>query len=939
MMKNLYFKLVFFICTLVSSITFGQSIKGTIKDLNNQPIPGVNVILENTSKGSQTDFDGNYEISNVDNGTYTLIASFIGYSTFSKQVEINGNDIILNIDLMEEATTLDDIIITGVTNPRSKIESSVSVTTLRPAVVTQSAPRSTAEIFRTIPGIRSESSGGEGNANIAVRGVPISSGGSKYVQLQEDGLPVLLYGDIAFATSDMFIRFDSNVKNIEAIRGGSASTLASNSPGGIINIISKTGKAEQGSVTTSFGLNYDSFKTDIGYGGRISDNLYFHAGGFYRTGQGVRDADYNANNGGQFKFNLTKEFENGYIRLHTKLLNDRAAAYMPAAVQVSGTNANPEWTDAPNFDATSGTLLSPYFTQNRVLDGEGNIRQVDISDGMHVKTQSVGLELEFNLTDDIKVRNNGRFSVNSGRFVSPFPSMITTAEDLQNSINGNSIYNDLNGTSAGILFNDFESLRFVGENTNISDNQLINVIHMFDTELKNMNNFMNDFRLSKKFDISETNSFDITLGYFKATQNISKAWHWNTYLQEVSGNNARLIDGYDATNNKLTDNGLVAYGVPMWGSLSRNYDTKYDLSAPYMNVSIEASENFTIDAGLRYDIGKVRGSFTGGTSENLLDENGNQVLTNDAYEELVEDSGVYTLKDDAIGSDKYNASTPTTTVKDMNNDGTISAAELSVAAANGSQTAVNYDYDYVSYTLGLNYKLDQRQSVFARYSHGATAKADRILFTLAPQDYTNDNINSKDFMDQFELGYKKKFDGGAVYVTGFYSTTAEEGGFEATTNSIIENDYKSLGLEIEGLYTVDNFNLRGALTYTKAEITSGDNNGNTPRRQPDLIYNLIPSYTFGADKQHNLGLSFIGQTKAYSADSNELIMPGFVIVNGFFNVGITNKLSANLSANNILDTLGITEAEEGSITENTVNYLRARSLPGRSISLGIRYSL
>jgi hypothetical protein len=45
--------------------------------------------------------------------------------------------------------------------------------------------------------------------------VPISSGGSKYLQIQEDGLPVLLFGDIAFATADIFTRFDGNVARIE----------------------------------------------------------------------------------------------------------------------------------------------------------------------------------------------------------------------------------------------------------------------------------------------------------------------------------------------------------------------------------------------------------------------------------------------------------------------------------------------------------------------------------------------------------------------------------------------------------------------------------------------------------------------------------------------------------------------------------------------------
>ena len=66
-------------------------------------------------------------------------------------------------------------------------------------------------------------------------------------------------------------------------------------------------------------------------------------------------------------------------------------------------------------------------------------------------------------------------------------------------------------------------------------------------------------------------------------------------------------------------------------------------------------------------------------------------------------------------------------------------------------------------------------------------------------------------------------------------------------------------------------------------------------------------------------------------------MPGFVIINSFINVGITEGLSANLSANNLFDSLGITESEEGSITEGQVNYVRARPVPGRSISLGLNY--
>ncbi len=138
--------------------------------------------------------------------------------------------------------SLDEILVTASTGDTTVFRSSVSVTVVEPDLVEKAAPRSTAEIFRNIPGIRSESSGGEGNANIAVRGLPVAAGGAKFLQLHEDGLPVMEFGDIAFANADIFLRYDYSVERIEAIRGGSASTFASNSPGGVINFISRTGE-------------------------------------------------------------------------------------------------------------------------------------------------------------------------------------------------------------------------------------------------------------------------------------------------------------------------------------------------------------------------------------------------------------------------------------------------------------------------------------------------------------------------------------------------------------------------------------------------------------------------------------------------------------------------------------------------------------------------
>lgn len=876
MNTNIPFSKLFSLLLLfTTSLVIAQSsISGAVTDSSGNPVPGANVILQPSNTGAITDFDGNYVIADVENGDYTLTASFLGYKNAQSTVSISGSDAIVNLVLAEDAEALDAVVITGVTNPRSRISSSVSITSLKPSSIEQSAPRTTAEIFRTIPGIRSESSGGEGNANIAVRGVPVSSGGSKYVQLQEDGLPVLLFGDIAFATADIFTRFDSNISRIEAIRGGSASTLSSNSPGAIINLISKTGRVEGGSLSTNFGLDYGNFRTDFEYGAPITESLYFHMGGFYRTGEGVRDAGYNANNGGQFKFNITKEFKKGYVRLYAKYLNDKAIGYLPNPIQVTGTNDDPNFENIPNFDANNQTLHSSYLTQNVGLGESGERRVSDIRDGMRPISTSVGMEAAFDLGEGWKIKTNNRFSSNKGGFNSPFPASVSTASTF------------LTGDFA--VDNGYASLAYANGDGAVNGNTIITPVVLFDTQLNNFNNFMSDTRLTKTFD-----NINVTLGYFKANQNINMSWLWNSYLLEASGDNARLINGLDMNGDPLSTNGLVGYGAAFFGNCcQRNYNTNYNTSAPFLAIGAEVMENLNIDASIRYDIGRVDGTFSG----------------------------------------------PATSATDVNNDGTISLPEQTVQSIDlANPTSVDYDYDYVSFSLGANYMLDKSAAVFGRYSRGAAAKSDRILF--AGLNYTDgDQINALDFIDQAEIGYKKGFENGSLYATAFYAKTVEEGGFEATTQTIIENDYSSIGLELEGTYQINDINLRGGLTYTKAEIDSGDNEGNAPRRQPDFMYNLIPSYNFGTTKQNSVGLSFIGQSKAYAQDSNELVLPGFLIVSSFINYEIAKNLNVNLSANNIFDSLGITESEEGSITEGQTNYLRVRPVPGRSISLGLGYN-
>ena len=95
---------------LSAGMLMGQSISGHVKDQSGMPLLGVNIILEGTSKGAVTDFDGNYTISDVENGTYTLVASSLGYAKFTQSLKVDGDDITVDITMKEDAQSLDQVV-------------------------------------------------------------------------------------------------------------------------------------------------------------------------------------------------------------------------------------------------------------------------------------------------------------------------------------------------------------------------------------------------------------------------------------------------------------------------------------------------------------------------------------------------------------------------------------------------------------------------------------------------------------------------------------------------------------------------------------------------------------------------------------------------------------------------------------------------------------
>ncbi len=861
------------------------SISGTVIDKkNNESLIGASVLIKNTTNGTTTNLDGKFEISNIEAGKVIIVTSLVGYNTIETEVQVaSSKTTTITIDLFESLIQLDELVITGVVNPKSALESSVSITSLKPKSLEKLGATNTAEVFKSIPGIHSESTGGEGNANISVRGVPISTGGAKFLQLHEDGLPVLQFGDIIFGNADMFVRADQTLARIEAIRGGSASTFASNSPAGIINFISKTGATQGGTVGISKGIDYDDFRADFNFGAPIGNGWSFNVGGFYRQGEGPRKIGYDGNMGGQIKANITKEFDKGYARLYFKHLDDRAVSYMPMPVLADGTSANPNFQSINGFDLRTASLQSSDFFNMMGIDASGNPRTTNISDGMHPVSDAIGSEFQFDMGDGWKMTNKNRLAITSGAFRTMFPKgLIGSADAVAQDILGASYapgykFSYANGANSGIVLSD-------NELANLNGNGLLMEMASFDVDINSFNNFTNDLYVSKRF-----NDMNVTLGYYNAYQQIATYWNWQGYITDVSAQ-PRLLNITSADGSYYTEGGVTDYG--QWG-LGRKYDMKYKINAPYANFGYTLNENINIDGSLRYDFGKADG---------------------------------YYLTSKVAGVD-------------VNQDGNISPVEAkSNIVDNERPHAVSYDYGYLSYSLGANYKIDNGKAIYGRISRGGRANADRLLYSqfITSEGKTMEGLEA-DMITQVEAGFKYNSPTLAFTVTPFYSNVQEQNA-DITEQKIYLIGFRSLGAEIESSVRLGNFVATAGAVFTDAKITSSlDANevGKTPRRVPTLMYNFNPTYRLG---KADFGLSFIGTTKVYAQNDNEIVLPGYVYVNAYASYDITKGLVLSANVNNLFNTLGFTEAEGYSFQDNATNYMRARPITGRLSKISLTYN-
>ena len=871
------------------------TVTGRVVALSDRPLAGASLVLEGTTYGDATGDDGRYAFD-APPGTYTLRASFLGFRSESVSVTITaGTSTTQNVTLSPDLLQMEEAITTATFNPYEKLESSVAITTLSALDVETESPQSTADLLKAVPGFYVESSGGEGENNLFSRGLP-ADGSYRYVALQEDGTEILEPSALDFANPDNFVRLDATLLRVEAVRGGSASTFASDAPGGLINFVSKTGGPHWSGLVKLSAEPHGLLRGDLNVGGPLTESLRMNVGGFYRHDRGLRDAGFTGNRGGQLKASLTWQFDAGHAHLFGKYLNDRTIFYLPVPYRNAATPSS-----IPGFDLSDGTLTTNDAKEVTVPDPEGEPVTRDLSDGIHPIVRTGGAELLVNLGGGWTLRNTIRLTDINHTFTAivsldnPVPAT-TYADSLLARANAQA---RLGATEYRFQF--ATSGTAVDNPSDLNGNGLVVETGWWYNE-KPMTTALNDLEVSKTL-----GSHSLTASLYVSRFTADDFRHWHDLLTEVDERPDRLdlqlLDDTGGVVGRATDRGFRRYGSNYLNHAGTGW-----ISALHLADRWDLGSGFYMELGGRLQ----RAWFTG----------------------MVE----------TVERTDLDGSPPTLFDNQFQTGG-------------GSFLDYDYTFDEWAASVGLNYRFDDHFAVFTRGSRGFRMPNFDQWTASARDDTPGIQRGTSETIWQVEGGVKYSAPPFALFASGFYSRLSEipfndqvvgPGGQTVVVQNF--GSSRTIGTEIEmslqpsphlqiTMRTTIQNPVFTELKFVDPQDGELDFAGNRVKRIPLVMFSAKPTYSLG-------GLSVFGNWKyvgdRFSNNRNTFTLPEYSIVDvGAAYTWRGATLSAQLR--NAFNTVGLTEGnprvdETLSVQEaEAIDVFMGRPVLPRSLQLSLSY--
>ena len=369
---------VLILCLLFSLPILAQSIEvsGTVTDNENQPLPGVAVVVKGSVKGTTTDFDGNYLLE-VNNGD-VLVFSFLGFE--NQQVTINGQTTV-NI-VMAAGLNLEEVVVVGSRNPnRTATDTSVPVDIINVSELVTAGPQvNLNQILNFVaPSFTSNTQTiSDGTDHID----PASLRG-----LGPDQVLVLINGKRRHNSSlvnvngtfgrgsvgtDLNAIPAASIKRIEVLRDGAAAQYGSDAIAGVINIVLNDNTNEL-TMNVTTGANFAKYANDQtggvdGQTTNISANYGLEIGD--RGGYINFTGDFDVRE----EYSRMKEWEGNIFNLYntverfadndgydlTQLLDDDVNDVInyadQAGINLNGATTKPELRDILEADNTNAEL-------------------------------------------------------------------------------------------------------------------------------------------------------------------------------------------------------------------------------------------------------------------------------------------------------------------------------------------------------------------------------------------------------------------------------------------------------------------------------------------------------------------------------------------------------------------------------------------------------
>jgi len=792
----------------------------------------------------------------------------------------------------------DDIIVTGRAGAgeRRKVETSYAVTTLSNETIRSRAPSSVTETLKSVPGFWVEASGGEGSGNVRARGIPVDGFGS--INLLEDGLPIQHDPALGYLNADQAFRLDESIDRIEVVRGGPSSIFYSNAPGGVVNYITrKPGDTLSANGRILYGPTADLYRFDGWIGTPLIDGWTLGIGGFYRNEAGVRDPGYTGNKGGQIRADLAKNFDGGSITLSYKRLADNTIFLTGIPLTK---NRKGDVVGLPGFDPHYGTTASRATSFLTLRSADGPVR-FDNTDGTRIRLDQFSALGEWEFADGWKISNKARFRDSNTVRNGVYPSSVSTAAGFLDSNRASLLAAFPGASNVQLRYQDTgEAFDVAGQNGN--GDVFVNQARPVTIDERE---FLNDLRLGHQFELAGRHDFAVGF-YYAHIKEMFQRYSAST-LQDVSGD-SRLLDlvALDADGRVVgsaTQNGVLRYG-----SEFANGSGTQDTFALYASDEWQITDQFRVDAGIRWEKVNTKGSQEGTRTVNL-------------------------------------------------GDGTT-LADNEVLTGNGVFTPFDESFDRVGFTVGVDWQFASNAGAFARYTSAFRLPSVGSFITSATATPRNQGI------DMWEAGLKYSSPLLTLYATAFLTDfdAYSIGNFvfapppgTGVIQQTVYTDTRSYGVEFEGTVrpvTWFDFTLQATVQDpTFRNLRFNENSGGTlvPRdysgnqllRVPKLALRATPAVTL-LDGRFRGQMDVEYYSKRYADAANTQKLPAYTVLNASVRFNLTDRVTLWAYGDNLTNSLGLTEGNprSGELTSGQANdqLFIGRPILGRNFRFAVDFA-